>query len=162
MKQWYVIQTKPRQESVAQLNLERQGFECYLPLIKSWRKHRGKKVLVDSAMFANYVLIHIDLLLSNCAPIRSTRGVTAMVRFGNQILPVPDQVVATIKQYSQQSSLHTQSCQYRPGQQVHIDAGPFAGLSAIFLEQSGTERAILLLEMLGKQQRINMPLAAIE
>ena len=29
---WYLIHTKPRQESVALENLERQGYQCYLPV----------------------------------------------------------------------------------------------------------------------------------
>ena len=30
---WYLIHTKPRQELRALENLERQGYECYLPLL---------------------------------------------------------------------------------------------------------------------------------
>ena len=29
--QWYLIHTKPRQEVCALENLQRQGYECYLP-----------------------------------------------------------------------------------------------------------------------------------
>ena len=30
---WYVIHTKSQQEQRALLNLEQQGYECYLPLL---------------------------------------------------------------------------------------------------------------------------------
>ena len=35
---WYLIYTKPRQEIVALENLERQGFNVYLPLYKKLKK----------------------------------------------------------------------------------------------------------------------------
>ena len=33
MKSWYLIQAKPKSEQLAKENLERQGYETYLPLI---------------------------------------------------------------------------------------------------------------------------------
>ncbi|MFV2056905.1 MAG: transcription/translation regulatory transformer protein RfaH [Thiohalomonadales bacterium] len=162
MRHWYVIQTKPRQERIAQENLDRQGFSCYLPLINEWRKIRGKKILSEVPLFPNYVFSYIDLYLSNCAPIRSTRGVNAMVRFGNEIIAVPDGVIDTMKQYSQTQLAQPELTQYSHGQQVHIDGGPFRGLQAIFIKACGQERALLLLEMLGKKQQIEMPVAMLE
>jgi len=38
MKSWYVIHTKPRNESVAEEHLRRQAFETYLPRIKQERR----------------------------------------------------------------------------------------------------------------------------
>ena len=35
MSNWYLIHTKIRQERVALENLERQGFKCFLPLIRA-------------------------------------------------------------------------------------------------------------------------------
>lgn len=37
LNRWYLAYTKPKQESVALVNLEQQGFEAYLPLFKKWR-----------------------------------------------------------------------------------------------------------------------------
>ena len=85
-----------------------------------------------------------------------------MVRFGDEFIPVPNQIVETLKNYSQQQLVQTDVLQYKPGHQVQIESGPFRGLSAIFLEQNGSERALLLLEMLGKQQKIELLIAALE
>lgn len=35
---WYLAYTKPRQEQIAQVNLEQQAFEAYLPLYKKFKK----------------------------------------------------------------------------------------------------------------------------
>ena len=54
---WYLVHTKPRQEVVALLNLERQGYECYLPLIRVERVRRHFAQIVTEAMFPRYRFI---------------------------------------------------------------------------------------------------------
>ncbi len=49
MKFWYLIYSKPKDEKVAQENLERQGYETYLPLILGRTKRRGKNNKIHSA-----------------------------------------------------------------------------------------------------------------
>ncbi len=35
---WYLSYTKPREERVAEVNLQQQDFEAYLPLYKKFKK----------------------------------------------------------------------------------------------------------------------------
>jgi len=92
---WYLIHTKPRQESVALTNLSRQGFECYLPMLQVEKIRQRKTVLVAEAMFPRYLFIRLDAngTGQSWSPIRSTLGVTEMVKFGGQPVterPGPD------------------------------------------------------------------------
>ena len=47
---WYVVHTKIRQEALAMTNLNRQGFECYVPMIKMEKMRRHKATLVEEPM----------------------------------------------------------------------------------------------------------------
>ena len=38
LNNWYLAYTKPRQEEIARVNLDQQGFESYLPLYKKFKK----------------------------------------------------------------------------------------------------------------------------
>jgi transcriptional antiterminator RfaH len=51
MQAWYAIYTKPKQETVAEENLQRQGFETYLPWIKHPKRRRGKWLDVTERLF---------------------------------------------------------------------------------------------------------------
>ena len=84
--QWYVVHTKPKQESRAFTNLERQGFECFLPTIPK-KRVRGKAFeIVREPLFSRYLFIELDTTLSgkSWAPIRSTLGVSKLVTFGSE------------------------------------------------------------------------------
>jgi hypothetical protein len=39
---WYLIHSKPRQEDTALANLERQGFEAYLPRVRATVRKAGR------------------------------------------------------------------------------------------------------------------------
>ena len=54
---WYLIYTKPRQEAIALTNLSRQGFECYLPMLKVEKIRQRKTALVTETMFPRYLFI---------------------------------------------------------------------------------------------------------
>ena len=154
---WYAIHTKARQEYVAMENLVRQSYEVFLPLIRQSRRRRGRWQAVTEPLFPGYLFSRLDLEADNIAPIRSTRGVAGLVRFGGLPCPVPADVVENLQslQESEEGVICTATL-FQPGDRVSISEGPLAGLEGIFLAASGKERVSLLLDFLGKQQRIDV------
>ena len=75
MTNWYAVQTKPRQELVAEQNLQRQGFVTYLPRIRLRKRKRNKLVDAVEPLFPRYLFIHVDPDQDSLAPVRSTLGV---------------------------------------------------------------------------------------
>jgi transcriptional antiterminator RfaH len=51
--------------------------------------------------------------------------------------------------------------QFTPGQTVKILTGPFAGVRAVFDMSDGQARALVLIELLQKQARLPVPVAAL-
>jgi transcriptional antiterminator RfaH len=73
--------------------LRRQAFDTYLPLIRLPKRRRGKWEEVIEPLFPRYLFLHIDASVVSVAPIRSTRGVVGLVRFGEMPVPVPEAVI---------------------------------------------------------------------
>ena len=76
MKAWYLIQSKPRQESIAQENLQRQGYDTYLPMAYLRRRQRGRFTTNTGPMFPRYLFIHLCSENDDWRPLRSTVGVS--------------------------------------------------------------------------------------
>lgn len=162
-KGWYLVYSKPRQETVAQANLARQGYEIYLPLIRQIRKHRGRRVSVVGPMFPRYLFIHLDSQSDNWGPIRSTLGVVSLVRFGQHAARVPDDLLAALQRREDQQGVQVlPTDEYRPGSRVRITDGSLAGYEGVFLAKSGRDRVVLLLNILGKHARAVVGAEAIE
>lgn len=158
MENWYAVSCKPRQESVAEEHLRRQGFHVYLPRIQVVKRRRGRWVDGVEALFPRYLFIRTDPDLCNVAPVRSTRGVNGLVRFGSHLAMVPDDVIAALqeRQDPESGALPNDRPLFRAGESVKLVDGPLAGLEGIFCEQDGDMRVILLLDLLGKSHRTNV------
>jgi transcriptional antiterminator RfaH len=153
---WYVIQTKPRQEAIAEANLNRQSFEVYYPQILEPRRCRGKWKESVQPLFPRYLFAHLNLTCDNIAPIRSTHGVTKMVKFGELIRPVPDGFIQQLQQAEDPlTGLHKPDLSlFKKGDEVVIVSGPFSGQKGVFQATNGAERVVILLELLGRTNAV--------
>ncbi|RTE86075.1 MULTISPECIES: transcription/translation regulatory transformer protein RfaH [Gammaproteobacteria] len=156
MSAWYLLHCKARQEARAKLNIENQGINTCFPQISVQKIRRGKRTTVNEPLFPNYLFIQVDQDQANFNALRSTRGVSGFVRFGGVPAEVPDQVMQQLIELEASEELSNFSSQFEAGSRVQVEEGPFAGLQAVYQLAKGEERCLVLLDMLGKQQRIEI------
>ena len=149
MKKWYLIQTKPQQESIATENLSNQGFEVFFP--KAIIKNK------TVSLFPRYLFIRLDDKTQNWTPISSTKGVSNFVRFGLSFAKVPDQIINMIRIQQQQTiEKMIDICSHQKGDYLEIQTGAFKGQQAIFQNYSAQDRVVVLLKLIGQQQEIEL------
>jgi transcriptional antiterminator RfaH len=163
MTNWYAVQTKPRQELTAEQNLQRQGYITYLPRICLRKRKRDKWVDAVEPLFPRYLFIQVDPAQNSLAPVRSTLGVAKLVRFGQLLRPVPDAVIDYIKQLEDPETQQRQgeAWPHQPGDTLEVLEGPFANLTGIYQMPLGEDRALLLIELLGRSNTIAIPKDAL-
>jgi transcriptional antiterminator RfaH len=156
---WYLVQCKPRQDARAEENLTNQGFECFRPLISVEKRKKDKLVRSDESLFPGYLFVHLSAG-DNWIPLRSTRGVSRLVSFNHEKLPTPvaDTLIADLQARTQNL---TSECLFQAGDRVRIEEGCFANVEAIFEQMDGEQRVMLLMNILGRQQLIRVPLKAV-
>lgn len=159
---WHVIHTKPRQERVALLNLQQQGYACYLPILPAEKLRQGMLTVIDEPLFPRYLFIRLDRSESgqSWGPIRSTRGVSRLVTFGTEPARVDDRLIEMLRareRTSQEQPLRL----FNPGERVMVTAGVFAGIEAIYQMSDGESRAMVLIELLSKPVRMSVAPACL-
>ena len=147
MKDWYLVKTKSRQENIAQNNLENQDYEVYCPFAEI----NNKQVV----LFPGYIFIYLDSKSQDWSPIRSTKGVLHIVRFGLNFAKIPNNIIEFIKtnQLNTAEKLKNLS-KLKPGDKVQITEGTFEKCIAIFQSYKPDERVVLLMNLVGQQQNI--------
>lgn len=150
---WYLIQTKPRQEARAEEHLCRQQFECYRP-VKAVPDGRSR---TEEALFPGYLFIRLDANRDNWYPIRSTRGVSRIVSFGGSPTAVQDALIEQLRQRLAMSDPDIMAPDFKLGDRVQINGGSFKEIEAIFLSRDGEERAVILLNLLQREQKVSVP-----
>ena len=156
-EKWFVITSKPRSEQRAVDNLTSQHIEVYLPKIKRLKKRQGKKVIIEEVLFPNYLFIKLTIEKSNFNAIRSTRGVGSFVRFGLNYATINNELIAQLKtdlaESTEQNTIEILT-NIDKGEQLIITEGPFQGLTGIYQCKDGLERSVLLLNILGKENKV--------
>ena len=151
---WYAVATKARDEAVAKANLERQGYQVFMPTIGLRRRRRGRWVAVTEPLFPGYLFVSLVLGADDPAPIRSTVGCIGLVRFGPAHTPVPSPLIAALQEAPNGGA--EAPLPFNQGDKVRLIAGPLAGIEAVFDMPRGEDRADVLLELLGKAQRVTV------
>ena len=161
MLRWYLINTKPSGETVAQQNLERQGYEVYLPrLLESVRRGGCLRERIVP-LFPRYLFLHLNEGSQALSPVRSSVGVLEVVRFGSAYALVPDRVIRDLQaRANAESGLHqvARAPVLARGDSVAITQGPFDGLDGVFERQAGPDRVVVLLRLLGQAAPVHIPL----
>ena len=149
MKNWYLIQTKPKQEAVVSQHLVNQNFEVYYP------KTQIKQKIVS--LFPRYIFIHLDDKNQNWSPIRSTKGVANFVRFGIKFAKVPTAIIHSIK-HQEDSTVEKliDLSKFHKGDAIQIQEGVLKGQNAIFSHYDGQMRSIVLLKILHQEQQLTL------
>jgi transcriptional antiterminator RfaH len=156
MFSWYLVYSKPRQEACALENLERQGFECFLPRIFVEKLRRKLIVIVQEPLFPRYLFIRLDASQEGRSwnPIRSTTGVSRLVTFGQVPAKVDDALVETIRASVTDAGVRQRH--FEPGEVVCINNGPFAGLEAVYQMPDGEARVMVLIDILSKKVSLSI------
>jgi transcriptional antiterminator RfaH len=160
---WYLVYTKPKQEGIAEVNLERQGFTTYVPKIRVGKRKKGRYMVEHEPLFPRYLFIFLNVGVDNFSPIRSTTGVTKLVSFGTTPAQVPSDLVAALKSRESTDGLQQIDADgFEPGERVSIQTGPFAGYEGIFLNKTARERVTILLDIVDQHLRLSMDRSAVQ
>lgn len=156
---WYAVYTKPRQERVAAENLERQDFDCFLPMaVNPYQRRTRRAAPRVEPLFPRYLFINAVADQQSLGPVRSTRGVCTLVRFGMKLVTVPEAIVQMIRRRMNPDTglVELDPVPVVPGDRVKVFDGPFAGAEGILEACSGERRALLLMELLGRQTPVEV------
>ncbi len=156
-RNWYLLQTRPRQEWIAQTNLTRQGYENYVPKLLNNVKYRGKYRDIIEPLFPGYLFINLDIESDNWSPIRSTLGVKDFVKFGGRHALVHANLIEQIKSNEDDSGLQKMPTKtFKKGVSVIISQGPLTGYEAIYESATSKGRVIVLLNVLSQEVRMQI------
>lgn len=160
---WYVVHTHARGEETALRNLLRQGFTAFLPQYRKLRRHARRVDWVRAPLFPRYLFVAMDIARARWRTVSSTLGVNHLVCHGDKPVPVPEGIVEDIRAHVDDNGLVPIEAQvpFQPGEAVQVIAGALADQVGFFECASDEERVILLLDILGRQVKVKLPLASV-
>jgi len=156
---WFLIYTKAQQEQRAKKNLESQGFETFLPLIAFAQSNSSKSITLK-AMFPRYLFVKFNTELDKWNRIKSTRGVSHLVVFGQRVAEIPNQVIVYLKSRADENDIFRQKItrqEFQRGDKLVIEKGVFKNKEATFLAKKSQERVRILLRFVNHLITADIP-----
>lgn len=161
-RRWYAVLALPRQEERALLNLERQGFQAFVPRRFETKRVRQRFVTRLTPVFSRYLMVALDLDRDPWHVINSTYGVSRIVSFGQRPQPLPTGVAETLRDSLDDKGVLQFEELLAPGDSVRLLRGPFAEQLGVLQSLDDKGRVKLLLEILGGKVLITTARADLE
>ena len=148
-RSWYVIQTKPGNEHRVEMNLFHQEIEVFLPLLETFQYSQAKVLQKIKPLFSNYLFAKLDIDL-HYYKVKWTRGVNKILGSGIEPVPMSEKVIQTIRERTGKGNLVKMEEEWREGDPVRINSGPFKELIGVFQKKmSDSGRVRILLNLIG-------------
>jgi transcription elongation factor/antiterminator RfaH len=153
-ERWYVVQTQPNREAMALLNLHRQGFRTFMPQIVKTVRHARRTRTRQAPLFPRYFFTPLDPDRAPWRRINGSLGVVSLIMSGDRPLPVPEGIVESLANLSDDNGVADFGQKLESGSSVRILAGPFADQLGQITHLDGQGRARVLLEIMGAPRSI--------
>jgi transcriptional antiterminator RfaH len=146
MRQWFVVNTKPKNENRASHNLSSAGYDVLYPRLRVRKYRDGRFLDIVEPMFPNYIFAKFHAI-EDYHMVKYARGVNKIVTFGGKMVPLQEEFIDFIRGRLVDGVARVEKRRFKKGEKVFIKDGPFKGLGGIFeRELEGEERAMILLE----------------
>lgn len=157
VNEWFLAQAKPGADHVAKRNLERQGFATFQPMEQRLVARKGMPTVQARPLFPGYIFVSYPGEAAPWSLVNSTYGVARLVRFGDRPTPVPAQVMTELRDACDHADTIFLGTHLGPGDAVEVTLGPATTFLGEVERLSPNQRALVLLDFMGKQTRVSVP-----
>ena len=151
---WYAAHTCANHEKRVAQQVERRSLECFLPLYKSVRRWKDRRVRLAMPLFPGYVFVRLNL--RDRLKVLAIPGVAKLVGFDGHPAPVPNEDIETIRACLAGPNTIQPHRYLQRGQQVRVLSGPLAGLTGIVVRQRKSSRFVISFELLMRSVAVEL------
>jgi len=156
-KEWFILQYKANSHHQAIKNLNRQGFETFLPFCDTTSRKASRFINTTQPLFPGYMFIKFDRAESEWHKINNTYGVSRLITFNSILSSIPATFIHNLMNRSDLSGKLLPIKKLNKGDHVKILNGPFANFIATVETYETPQRIWILLDLMGRKTKIQTP-----
>ena len=161
-KEWFILQFKSNSHHLAAKNLNRQGFETFLPLYDTTSRRLSQFTNTSKPLFPGYMFIRFDIAESDWHKINNTYGVSRLITFNSTLKSIPTIFVDHLMKRYDLSGKLIPIKKLKKGDQVTVLKGPFANFIATVEKYEADHRIWILMDLMGRKTEIQVPSDALK
>ena len=158
--QWFALYTCANQERRVAAQLEARGVEHFLPLYRSRRNWKDRRVFLDLPLFPGYVFARFEWL--ERVRVLQARGMVRIVGANGRPCPLPEKDIEALR-IGIVGALRFEPHPYlTTGARVRILQGPLAGVTGILVRKKNSCRVVLSVDLIARSVAVEVDAAGIE
>lgn len=151
MGHWIVARTKSKRERWAAENVQRLGFDYYMPVIERVQIHRGIREVKTDPLFPSYLFV---MCTGPWRMLLSTWGISTVILRGDQPAIMPISEIDRLRKYTDENGMVQLPDQFKKGQNLIVRHGPFAGHQTLCDGMAPNGRVKCLIDLLGGKTKV--------
>ena len=155
------MQLRRNSYKLAEVNLVRQGFRCFQPLIKETARDGVKFKDVLKPLFPGYFFVAFDPVEAQWQKINHTFGVTRHLTWDGIPQAVPNRFIEDLESGLDSTGHFILPRVFEKGDDVYFNSGPFVGLLAQVEHLEPSQRVSLLISLMGVETRLTANITKI-
>lgn len=132
---WYALRTRSRHEKMVADQLEQQGIENFLPLMKKKRQWSDRVKEVELPLFSGYTFVRMVLSSPDKLRVLQTHGTAGLVGVKGVGIPIPDVQIESLKTVLANGIPFQEQPFFQIGQRVRVRGGALDGIEGILAAQ---------------------------
>ncbi|MDA9781110.1 transcriptional activator RfaH [Amylibacter sp.] len=161
-KEWFILQFKPNAHHQAVKNLNRQGFETFLPLLDATSRNGSRFINSSRPLFPGYMFVKFDRTDTNWHKINNTFGVSRLITFNSIIKSIPATVINNLTKRCDLSGKLVPLKKLKKGSEVKVLNGPFTNFIATIEKYETNQRIWILMDLMGREAKVQTTLDSLQ
>jgi len=157
---WYAASTRANHEKRVAEHLSAHRVEHFLPLYRSLRRWKDRRVELPLPLFPGYVFVRIALC--NRLQVLEIPSVARLVGFNGMPAALPESEIELLRSGLAGGIRAAPHPYLRLGRRVRLIAGPLAGLTGILLRRQGKSRLAISIDLLQRSVVVDVEMDDVE
>jgi transcription antitermination factor NusG len=157
---WYATYTCANHEKRVAAELQSRAQECFLPLYRSVRRWKDRRVTLDLPLFPGYLFVR--LALRDRVRVLQIPSVVHLVGFSGQPVAIPDDEMDRLRRGLSDSLCAEPHPFLTAGRRVTIIRGPLAGCEGILLRRKNNFRFVMSIDLIRSACAVDVDAADVQ
>ena len=157
---WYAIWTRSRHEQVVRQQLERKGFDVFLPTVLRWSRWKDRKKQIAWPLFPGYCFARFSS--DERASVLKAAGAVNIVSFNGEPAPIPESELTGIRQLVTSDLPYDPCPMIREGDKVEVTHGPLKGIVGHLVRKGSHARLCLSVDLIGRGVSVEVDAADVK
>lgn len=153
---WFALRTRSRSEKIVADQLQRQGIESFLPLLRQSRRWSDRQKTVEMPLFSGYCFVRLAPSSADRLRVLQTHGVAGFVGWQGTAAVIPDSQIDDIRTVLASRVSFQQHPFLQVGQRIRVRGGALDGVEGILSQQDEHSSLVISLGVLQRSLSVRI------